>query len=157
MLEINDRQRMFVDELFLNGFNRVKAYSTVYPDCKGKSVAPAICQIMKKPHVKEYYNDKYKEFREILSIDKYQILDGLRRQIELFDNMTELSLKDSLTTREEEKLGRISELVKGSDIMKARDMICRIIGAYEPEKVEVSNTVYKVGFDLDVNDAEIIP
>ena len=71
--------------------------------------------------------------------------------------MTELSLKDSLTTREEEKLGRISELVKGSDIMKARDMICRIIGAYEPEKVEVSNTVYKVGFDLDVNDAEIIP
>ena len=25
------------------------------------------------------------------------------------------------------------------------------------EKVEVSNTVYKVGFDLDVNDAEIIP
>ena len=157
MPDINDRQRMFVDELFLNGFNRVKAYSTVYPDCKHSSITPAICQLMKKEHVKEYYNDKYKEFREILSIDKYQILDGLRRQIELFDNMTELSLKDSLTTREEEKLGRISELVKGSDIMKARDMICRIIGAYEPEKVEVSNTVYKVGFDLDVNDAEIIP
>ena len=155
-MEMNDKQRMFVDEMFLNGFNRKKAYALIYPDCKEANIPSGVCQILRKPLVKEYYEKKYKEFRESLSIDKYQIIDGLRKQIELFDDMTELSLKDSLTQKEEEKLGRISELIKGSDIMKARDMICRIIGAYEPEKIEVANKVYKVGFDLDVDEAEII-
>ena len=92
MLEINDRQRMFVDELFLNGFNRVKAYSTVYPDCKGKSVAPAICQMMRKPHVKEYYNDKYKEFREILSIDITGVLGILYEAFDIAPSFADIIL-----------------------------------------------------------------
>ena len=155
-MEMTDKQRMFVDEMFLNGFDRKKAYSLIFPDCKPANVPSGVCQILRKPLVKDYYNEKYKEFRELLSIDKFQIIDGLRKQIELYNDMVELSSKDSLTQKEEDKLGRLNELVKGSDIMKARDMICKIIGAYEPEVIKVETKTYKVGFDLDASDVEII-
>ena len=156
-MEIKDRQKIFVDEMFLNGFNRKQAYALAYPDCQEHNIAASVCQVMRKPLVKEYYASKYKEFQEILSIDKFQIIDGLRKQIDLYNDMVELSSRDSLTQKEEDKLGRLNDLVKGSDIMKCRDMICRIIGAYEPEVIKVENKTYKVGFDLDSEEVEIIP
>ena len=67
-----------------------------------------------------------------------------------------LDLAIGLTDKEIAKLARISELVKGSDIMKAKDMICRIIGAYEPDKIEVVDRTYKVGFDLGDSEPEIL-
>tara|TARA_R110000765_G_scaffold195232_1_gene300807 strand:+ start:1167 stop:1643 length:477 start_codon:yes stop_codon:yes gene_type:complete len=155
--EINESQKHAIDELFLNGFNRKKAYAVAYPNCKEVNLTVGMFQIMKKQAVKDYYQQKHKEWREALGMDKYQIIDGLRKQIELFDDMQALSLKDELTDKEIAKLKRISELVKGSDIMKAKDMICRIIGAYEPEKVIVENTTYTVGFDMSSDEAEIIP
>ena len=152
---LNEDNKRVIDELFLNGFNRKKAYALVYPE--NKAPAQGMGQMMARQNVKDYYASKHKEWRESLSMDKYEVIDGLRRQIELHNDMVELALKDSLTTREEEKLARLNELVKGSDIMKAKDMICRIIGAYEPDKIEVVERTYKVGFDLDPDEAEIIP
>jgi hypothetical protein len=151
---INENNKAAIDELFLNGFNRAKAYGLIYPDNKNPSMGMG--QLMQRQPAKDYYALKHKEWRESLSIDKYEIIDGLRKQIELHNDMIELASKDSLTTREQEKLSRLNELVKGSDIMKAKDMICRIIGAYEADKIEVVQKTYKVGFDLDINDAEII-
>jgi len=157
MGEINENQKHAIDELFINGFNRRKAYSVAYPDCKDANLAVGMAQIMRKDYVKEYYALRHKEWREALGMDKYQVIDGLRKQIEMFDDMVELSLKDDLTDKEVAKLGRLTELVKGSDVMRAKDMICRIIGAYEPEKIEVSNKVFKVGFDMDSDEVEILP
>ena len=37
-MEMTEKQRAFVDEMFLNGFDRKKAYSLVFPDCKPANV-----------------------------------------------------------------------------------------------------------------------
>jgi len=69
--------------------------------------------------------------------------------------MLALASKDKLTSLEEDKLERLSSILKGSDVMRAKDMICRIIGAYEPEKIEVTNKTWRVSFD-DADDAKLI-
>ena len=60
--------------------------------------------------------------------------------------------KDNPTEQEMDKLDRMKDIIKGADVLKAQDMVCKLIGAYEPEKIEISEKVYKIGFDFD--DAE---
>ena len=121
------QQKLAIDELFVNGFDRTKAYIVAYPKSKPSSALPAFNQLLKKDYIREYYNAKYEDFKEGLALEKYQILQSLKKQIDLFDSMIMLSLKDNLTESEELKLSRLKDIVKGSDIMKVRDMICKIL------------------------------
>tara|TARA_R110002050_G_scaffold281410_2_gene428865 strand:- start:342 stop:815 length:474 start_codon:yes stop_codon:yes gene_type:complete len=146
--KLTDQQKTAIDNLFVNGFNRKKAYLDAYK-CSDGSATMGFVQLMKKDYIKEYYLEQYENFKDLLQVGKYEIVDSLKKQIDLFDAMIDLSLKDELTEQEELKLSRLKDLVKGSDIMKARDMICRIMGVYEAEKVEVKNVTYSVGFDVD--------
>lgn len=155
--EINTSQRLAIDELFANGFNRQKAYRVAYPDCKPEHARSGMQQILSKAHVQEYYDLKYNEYKKIVGTDAYQMVDSLKTQIEQYEDMLDLAVKPKLTAAEVELLERMKDVIKGSDIMKAKDMICKIIGAYEPERIEVTDKTYKVSFDLDSDDAEIIP
>lgn len=153
--ELNEMNKKAIDALFENGFNRTKAYMSVYKQSNKAHARTSMYQILRKPKAKEYYDLKYKEFRELLDVDKHQMLDKLTAQVDMFDTMIELASKDNLTALEEEKLDRLKDLVKGADVMKAKDMICKIIGAYEPEKIEVTEKTYSVGFDTgNFDDAE---
>ena len=154
--EINANQAAAIDELFANGFNRTKAYLVAFPNCKPKYARASMQQLLAKPYIQDYYDVKYKEYQKILGVGKRQMVDSLKTQIEQYEDMLDLAMKPKLTAAETEQLERMKEVIKGSDIMKAKDMICKIIGAYEPEKIEVTDKTYKVSFDLDSDDAEII-
>lgn len=154
--EINANQAAAIDELFANGFNRTKAYLVAFPNCKPKYARASMQQLLAKPYIQDYYDVKYKEYQKILGVGKRQMVDSLKTQIEQYEDMLDLAMKPQLTASETEQLERMKEVIKGSDIMKAKDMICKIIGAYEPEKIEVTDKTYKVSFDLDSDDAEII-
>jgi len=149
MSKLNDQQKAAIDRLFINNFNRKEAYTFVYPEVKAKFAGQYMYQLLQNPEVQEYYASKYEEFKSVLNIDKHMMLDNLTNQISQFDDMVALAAKDDLTEDEEYRLKRLGWIIKGSDVMKAKDMICRIIGAYEPEKIEVSNKTWNVGFDSD--------
>ncbi len=155
--ELNEAQKMAIDELFVNGFNRQKAYMRAYPDCIPKYARSGMQQILSKDYVQDYYDVKYKQYQKIVGIDARQMVDSLKTQIEQYEDMLDLAIKPNLTAKEVELLERMKDVIKGADIMRAKDMICKIIGAYEPEKIEITDKTYKIGFDLDADDAEIIP
>lgn len=154
--KLNDNQKSAIDHLFANGFNRQKAYLAAYPNCKPSLARSGMQQILAKDYVQAYYDIKYKEYQKIVGIDARQMVDSLKTQIEQYEDMLDLAIKPNLTAKEMELLERMKDVIKGSDIMKAKDMICKIIGAYEPERIEVTDKTFKVGFDLDADDAEIL-
>jgi hypothetical protein len=138
--KLNKKQKAFVDELFRNGFNQTKAYMKIYEINNKDYATNAGSRLMANDSVKQYYNHKYEEYRESLNIDKQKMIDMLMDEINLFAEMKYLASKEEdLTYEEEMRLSRLSNLLKGSDINKARDMINKMIGAYEPEKQEITH------------------
>jgi len=92
-----------------------------------------------------------KEFANTIKLDKMQMITGILNQIETYESMVELSLKDDITEKERDKVNRYKWLVNGADIAKYRDMLCKLIGAYEPEKIEIQEKTFKIGFtDVDI-------
>jgi len=143
---LKEEHRLVVDAIFKHKFDRVKAYKEIYPDCKTHSARTAVSLLMRRPEVKRYYEQEMDYFREEVTISKEQILSGLESHINLFDSMIALALKDELTPTEDKKLKRLNDMLKASDIIKAKDMLCKITGAYAPEKLEVEQITYNVNF-----------
>ena len=148
---ITDKNMAVIDRMFINGFDRIEAWNSVYTDVNQTHVSRSVYQMLNRKNSKEYYNIKYEEFKQAISVDKYTMIDNLIRQVETFDDIISLAAKEKLTDIELDKLDRLTSLIKGADIMKAKDMICKLIGAYEPAKIEVKEVTYTVGFSDSEN------
>tara|TARA_R110002167_G_scaffold54889_6_gene156388 strand:- start:1636 stop:2106 length:471 start_codon:yes stop_codon:yes gene_type:complete len=151
---LTDRNKAVIDRLFVNGFNRTEAWQSQYLDSQNKYAAISCYQMLEKVEAKDYYQVKHDEFKQTFNIDKHILVEKLLHQVDTFDAMIALAGKDNLSDNELDKLERLSSLIKGSDIMKAKDMICKLIDAYTPTKIEVTNQTFRVGFDLDEDDYE---
>ncbi len=152
--ELNEAQRKCIDRLFTNGFNRAEAYAHAYPNSKPNTRHQSMYILLQKDSVKEYHAQKYEEFKALTDVDKHMMVDNLMTMIHRYDDMVALASKDTLTSKQEDRLERLSSVLKGADVMRAKDMVCRIIGAYEPDKIEVTNKTWNVSFD-DAEDVEI--
>ena len=148
---LNDKQREAIDELFVNGFNRPAAYMKAYPNVQEKNARASMYILMQKSYIQVYYAERMKEFSNTIKLDKLQMITGIINQIETYESMIQLSLKDDITEKERDKVNRYKWLVNGADIAKYRDMLCKLIGAYEPEKIEVQEKTFKIGFDIDAD------
>lgn len=129
----------FVDRLFINGFNRLDAYTAVYPNANPKHAEKSAHRLLERSDVKAYYNHCYKEHRKHLDIDKEKMLDMLMEELALYEELKLLANKEKLTQTEESRYYRLSNVLKASDANKTRDMINKIIGSYAAEKTEVTH------------------
>lgn len=152
MGKISDKNKAFINRLFINGFNRREAYMSQYQNATETYAPVSAYHVLNKPECKDYYAKKWKEFEKEFNIDKKIMCSKLVHKIDLYDEMLYIATKDNPTEEELDKLDRMKEIIKGADILKAQDMVCKMIGAYEPEKIEISEKVYRIGFDFD--DAE---
>jgi len=143
--EIKEEHKLVVDGIFKNNFDRAQAYVDVY-ECSLHSARSAVCTMLKRPEVKRYYDEQMEYFKQETTLSKEKILTGLESHIKLFDSMVELAQKDELTKAEAQKLKRLNDMLKASDVLKAKDMLCRITGAYEPDKLQVEQITYKIDF-----------
>lgn len=73
----SDLEKSFVDQLFLNGFNRIKASMKVNPGTSYNSANVWAARAMAKPQVKQYYNSKVSALRAELHIDHVIVLKEL--------------------------------------------------------------------------------
>ena len=151
MGKLTDKNKAFINRLFLNGFNRQEAYQHIY-NCEEKYSTVSSYSVLQRKECKEYYATKWREFEQEFDINKKMMVSKLVHKIDIYDTMLYIATKDNPTDEELDKLERMKELIKGADVLKAQDMVCKLIGAYEPEKIEISEKVYKIGFDFD--DAE---
>lgn len=128
--------KRFADEYLLD-MNASRAY--VAAGYSSKTPDKNAYKMLDNEEIKEYIKAKQTEYRKSLDIDKQKMLDMLMSEINLFNEIKALAQKDDLTEEEEFKFARLTTLLKASDINKARDMINKLIGAYEAEKQEITH------------------
>ena len=153
---LNIKHKNFVDRLFVNGFNQTEAYKVVYEIENIEYAGKAGARLMKNDGIKQYFQHKWREYREKLDINKDKMLDMLADELNLFQEMKNLATKSSLTKEEENKFRRLTILIKASDANKARDMINKLQGNYEPEQQIITHNVFNLSFDDvdDINETE---
>jgi hypothetical protein len=83
------------------------------------------------------------------------MIDMLKDELNLFDEMKRLANKDSLTEIEQSRFNRLSSLLKASDANKTRDMINKLIGSYSAEKVDITSMGERISINLNLgNESE---
>jgi phage terminase small subunit len=147
--------KMFVDEFFVNGFNKVKAAMTVNPEQNYKAANVWANRVMKKPNVMEYIKAKNTALRASTHIDNVRILNELlsyaysditefiglspedikslppqvRRTIQSYDTETTIYYDKELKTN----VSQTKVKLKLKDSLKAIDMISRHIDFFNAD------------------------
>ncbi len=122
-MSLTDKQRAFVDEYLVNGFNATQAYLTVYTDCKSEDGARASSsKLLTNPNIQEYLEEARKEIKE----------------------MSRMSKAEKLEIAEEIMTDKAGE--RTLDRLKAMEIHNKMTGDNEPDKVEHSGE----GFNLNV-------
>jgi hypothetical protein len=143
--KISDRHKAVVDELMVNGLNRKKAYESVYKSTG--LVSARSCYIMlQRPEVQEYFNEQRENLLSTVSMDKQGVVLKLMSHIEGFDDLTSLASQDKLSEQEYMKFNRLEKLYSQAGSLKAFELIGKLTGLFEPEKVQVEHIEYKVDF-----------
>ena len=136
--KMQQKHKRFVDEIFTNGMNQALAYRTVFKVTNDNYSKVAACRLLKRPEVAAYYNHKMKEYRESLEIDKQKMTDLLKDTMNDFLYLKNLAKQGKLTAEQESIFARLMLVLKASDALKAADMINKLQGNYEPDKIEHS-------------------
>jgi phage terminase small subunit len=72
-------------------------------------------------------------------IKREDVIKDIKEMAEIHRQLRVLTLKDKLTSEEESKFARLLMVTKGSDANKANEMLARMLGFNEPDKVDVQH------------------
>lgn len=142
---ISDKHKAVVDEYFSNGFNKLQAYKTHYA-VEGNAASRGFYKMCLKPEVKEYFLASQKDLAASVGLSKEVLVGSLSRDIEAYQQFVDLANKDDLTEREEKKFNRLKEIYSHNSKIKSLETIAKLLGLFEPEKVEVKQVNYTVDF-----------
>jgi phage terminase small subunit len=108
-MSLTDKQRAFVDEYLVNGFNATQAYLKAYPDSSEEAARSSASALLTNPNVKSIIEEEQKESRKRARMSKDDKLD---------------LIEEILLEQEERTL----------DKLKAIEIHNKMTGDNEPEK-----------------------
>lgn len=68
--KLTERQKMFVDEFLVNGFNGRQAYNSIYGKKENEVADACASRLLSKAKVKKYFNQKRKKLRKKIELQK---------------------------------------------------------------------------------------
>ena len=145
--EISDKHKQVVDAYFANGLDRKLAYETQYKVPSDPYQSSRNCHIMmQRPEVKEYFNECQKEYSLIAGISKEDLIYTLMNDLKNHEELDYLMSKRKLSEDEYMRFNRFKAIYSQAGKIALINTIAKIIGAFEPEKVQVEQVSYNVGF-----------
>jgi len=149
--EISEKHKSVVDEYFLNGFSKPSAYSTQY-EVEGIAASRGFYKMCLRPEVKEYFMASQKDLAASIGLSKEVIVGTLAKDIESYNEFVALANQDNLTEKQEKKFNRLAQIYNHNSKIKSMEVISKLLGLFEPEKVEIKQVNYTVDFGTK-NDA----
>lgn len=147
MAKISEKHRLFVEEYLNNGLNGTHAYLAVYPSVKNEeSASVSASRLLRNDNVKKLIEEKQTKAVGKFEITREDILKRLDERSRLMKELQILASKDTLTEDESAKYSRLKEIIKMSDANKSDEMISRMLGFNEPDKLDVSIREFKADF-----------
>lgn len=113
IMELNIRQKLFVDEYITNNFNATNAYLSVFDTDNPKTAQANSSELLRRQEVKDYLDFKMKELVDRHNISKDMILEKVLKIMN-------------------------DENARNADKLKGAEIILRAMGYNEPNKTEIS-------------------
>lgn len=143
----NLKRKKFADE-YLIDMNATRAYVAAgYSSTNPDKNAYKLLQIKE---VKDYINKELKKTTDKLEIKREDIIKKAYNIPLLYAEMLELAQRDDLDEDEELRLIRLSNLVKGSDSNKALEILNKMMGFNEPDKLDVTSQGEKITINFNI-------
>lgn len=142
-------QKKILDEYYSNGCNAIKAYCKVKgikepKNLKRRYSISGIVSSCKSANP-DYIAQIEAKNQKKLGTMKDKLIGQLEDISDIYFELMELAQKDELTDKEADKFRRLKSIMTTADLNKAVDLIAKMTGSYEAEKVEVTNT-FKVSW-----------
>ena len=72
-------------------------------------------------------------------VTRYSLIDDQLKKKKALDKVFELAQKEVLNEKEEELLKRMSNVIRTADVNKADEILIKMLGLFEPEKLDVKS------------------
>ena len=142
------KYKSVADEWMHNGNNAKEAYLKIYPDAADSTARVNSCNILKLPLIEEYISKKMDKEREKAEkahgVTKEKLIKDQLDKKSIMSDLFELASKEKLSEAENEKFKRLSSLIKTSDVNKADELLIKMLGLFQAEKVDVTSDGEKV-------------
>lgn len=142
---ISERHRKVAD-LYLTGkYSMCKAYEKVYKT-SGYSSNANSNKLFKRKDVIEYIEKRQEVLAEKMDVKKEDLAQASLDLIQQYFYVSKLAIREDLSDEEKEVFKRLSLLVKASDMNRAVDILNRMYGFNEPDKLDLTNMVIEAKF-----------
>ena len=74
------------------------------------------------------------------------VIMSLARDVENYEEFVTLGAEDNLTERQEKKFYRLAQIYNSNSKTKSLEVIAKLLGLFEPEKIEIKAVNYTVDF-----------
>ena len=146
----NKKHQLFCDEYLSNGLNGTQAYLSVYKSVKSEEGARVnASKLLTNTNVAAYLSAVQEKSAKKAEVTRDMIIERLNKRSQLVQEIQELACKDKLTSDEQSKLIRLQMVIKTSDANKSDEILNKMLGFNEPDKMDVNHKVWKADFGTD--------
>jgi hypothetical protein len=143
--KITPFQKALLEEYYANGFDSIKAYCKVkdIKAPKGRKERASIQAMvsMTRSGNPDYVAELEKKHQIRYGKTKDRLVAKLEGVADTFEELTSIALQDGeLSEEDEAKFKRLKSIMTAKDYNKAVELIGKLTGSFEPEKVEVNNS-----------------
>jgi hypothetical protein len=143
MREETRRKYELVIDGYLSNMTMAEAYMLVYPNSSLATARIEGWKVIHNEKMSDYIEQRKAEIRDEMErkhgVTRYSLIDDQLKKKKALDVVFELAQKEVLTAKEEDLLKRMSSVIRTADVNKADEILIKMLGLFEAEKVDVTS------------------
>jgi len=159
MREETRRKYELVIDGYLSNLTMAAAYMEVYPNCSLSTARIEGWKVIHNEKMADYIEQRKAEIRDEMErkhgVTRYSLIDDQLKKKKALDVVFELAQKEVLTAKEEDLLKRMSAVIRTADVNKADEILIKMLGLFEPEKLDVTSEGEEIKNVFMINGKEV--
>ena len=143
MREETRRKYELVIDGYLSNLTMAAASMEVYPNSSLATARIEGWKVIHNEKMSDYIEQRKAEIRDEMErkhgVTRYSLIDDQLKKKKALDKVFELAQKEVLNEKEEELLKRMSNVIRTADVNKADEILIKMLGLFEPEKLDVTS------------------
>ena len=142
MREETRRKYELVIDGYLSNMTMSEAYMLVYPNYSLATARIEGWKVIHNEKMADYIEQRKAEIRDEMErkhgVTRYSLIDDQLKKKKALDAVFELAQKEVLSEKEQDLLKRMSAVIRTADVNKADEILIKMLGLFEPDKVDVT-------------------
>jgi hypothetical protein len=136
------RKYELVIDGYLSNLTMAAAYMEVYPNSSLATARIEGWKVIHNEKMADYIEQRKAEIRDEMErkhgVTRYSLIDDQLKKKKALDKVFELAQKEVLSEKEQDLLKRMSAVIRTADVNKADEILIKMLGLFEPDKVDVT-------------------